>query len=695
MDKILYMGINGSLLIAAVLCFRHFFFQKIPKRFLVFLWICAIARLLLPVAVPVRYSVSDRWHKTVSDSLRIYAGAFYNGKTAKDPGPDSDSMKAAKDPGIADFVKAAGYPGAAGSVKTAKAADTPEIPVIPFTRVLFIVWLAVAALLALRIISEHMRSCRLYAESLPVCEERTSRWLQEHRSFRKVTVRRSEMIRSPMTYGAIRPVILLPSGVSLNEEEFLCIMEHEWTHIRRWDVTVKYLLYVTVCLYWFHPLVWMMAVLLNRDMEMACDEEVVKKYPDHLRNVYALVLIRLAEGCRNSGCPFNACFARHSEIEERIDLIMKTKKYSRKAAALAAGMVFCAVTAFTVSAPKATEDVAREAENTQTGSLKAADSHTLSANAESNAAEKTAAKTDGTQPVRTKTDTAQDTSANMQELSEKMSEELENKEADGSAAADEQYGTNAQTAGDRHTSEHQASYGQTVHKQDDANTQTTADKPAAANGQAAHNKQDTADRQAADHEQNTANEQAVNHEIPAANGQAAGHKIQAANEQTAGHEMQAASGQTSGHEMQAASGQAAGHEIQAANEPAAAKQNTAHTQIAELAKKYLGNPYRSGGTDLATGVDSAGFVKAIYALTGIRLPADLHELAAENTVIPLEELSAGDVVIYSSANGDVKLSHAAIYDGSGQVIHASNMREGIKMSDLNYREISMAVRILN
>ena len=85
-------------------------------------------------------------------------------------------------------------------------------------------------------------------------------------------------------------------------------------------------------------------------------------------------------------------------------------------------------------------------------------------------------------------------------------------------------------------------------------------------------------------------------------------------------------------------------------------------------------------------------IRDSYGLAGIELPADINELADNNIEIPLTELSAGDVVIYSEA--DSKLYHAAIYDGNGQVIHASNMREGVKISDLNYREISMAIRIL-
>lgn len=490
MDKMLYMGISGSFLIAAIICLRHFFSQQIPKRFLVVFWIFAIARLLLPISIPIRLPAEYSWNITeTSASQQISKSNRYESPAAN------------------QLV----YPESAKKAKTR--ASVPEAS-FWVKYILITLWATVAIFLAIRISIKHIRSCRLYNMSLPICDERAVKWMQEHHNIRNVALRKSELIKSPLTYGIIHPVILLPSEINLNEEEFLCIMEHEWTHIRRWDILVKYLLYLTVCIYWFHPMIWIMAILLNQDIEMACDEEVIKKYPNHLKKTYALILIRLAESRQNSIWPVKACFARHSEIEERIHFIMKTKKYSWKAAALAVGMACCTITAFTVSAQGTPKE------------------------------------------VTVKTSSAQ-------------------------SAKDE-------TAKNKKT----------------ATTETTeADKTATLNLQSA-------------------------------------------------------------------------------------KQG----QIVKLAKKYLGAPYKAGGTDLSSGVDSLGFIKAIYGLAGIELPADINELADNNIEIPLTELSAGDVVIYSEA--DSKLYHAAIYDGNGQVIHASNMREGVKISDLNYREISMAIRIL-
>ena len=78
MDELLYMGVNGSVLIIAVICFRHFFSQQVSRRLIVFLWICVIVRLLLPVSIPVSrpasgwmgaLEVSKLWQTGSSDGI--------------------------------------------------------------------------------------------------------------------------------------------------------------------------------------------------------------------------------------------------------------------------------------------------------------------------------------------------------------------------------------------------------------------------------------------------------------------------------------------------------------------------------------------------------------------------------------------------------------------------------------------------
>ena len=106
--------------------------------------------------------------------------------------------------------------------------------------------------------------------------------------------------------------------------------------------------------------------------------------------------------------------------------------------------------------------------------------------------------------------------------------------------------------------------------------------------------------------------------------------------------------------------------------------------VAEYALQFVGNPYVYGGTSLTNGADCSGFVMSVYANFGVSLP---HSSAADRTqgyaVEGLENAQPGDLICYSG--------HVALYIGNGQIVHASNKKTGIKVSQADYRKI-LAIR---
>ena len=101
-------------------------------------------------------------------------------------------------------------------------------------------------------------------------------------------------ISSPLTFGVLRPVILVPKKTDWTDETALrYVLEHEFVHIQRFDVLSKLLLIAAVCVHWFNPLVWVMYVLANRDLELSCGETVLRRFGGDIRAAYARVLIRM------------------------------------------------------------------------------------------------------------------------------------------------------------------------------------------------------------------------------------------------------------------------------------------------------------------------------------------------------------------------------------------------------------------
>ena len=106
--------------------------------------------------------------------------------------------------------------------------------------------------------------------------------------------------------------------------------------------------------------------------------------------------------------------------------------------------------------------------------------------------------------------------------------------------------------------------------------------------------------------------------------------------------------------------------------------------VAEYAVQFIGNPYVWGGTSLTEGADCSGFVMKVYEHFGVNLP---HSSAADRkqgyAVKGLESAQPGDLICYSG--------HVALYIGDGQIVHAANEEDGIKVSKADYRQI-LAIR---
>ena len=113
--------------------------------------------------------------------------------------------------------------------------------------------------------------------------------------------------------------------------------------------------------------------------------------------------------------------------------------------------------------------------------------------------------------------------------------------------------------------------------------------------------------------------------------------------------------------------------------------------ICENALQYVGNRYVWGGTSLTNGVDCSGFTMQIMKQYGVYLSHSSRAQANEGTKISTSELKPGDLIFYGKGG---RINHVAIYIGGGQIVHASNKRDGIKISNYMYRTPIKCVRVI-
>ncbi|WP_343210355.1 M56 family metallopeptidase [Anaerolentibacter hominis] len=319
--NLLQMSIAGGVMILAVAVIRALFLHKLPKKTFVILWGIVLLRLMIPVSLPSTFS--------------IYSF--------------TPAMDAVKDTPAERYLPI---------FQEAETVSQPEQPIPERNRfpLWTFIWAAGAVLSALFFVLSYIR-CRLdFRTSLPVNHEYADRWLKEHSLRRMISIRQSGCVAAPLTYGIIHPVILMPKSTDWTDTgQMEYVLAHEYTHIRKMDGIRKLALTAALCVHWFNPVVWLMYYLANRDIELCCDEAVVRMFGQGTRSAYAFTLISMEEK-KSSIQPLCSNFSRPA-IKERITAIMKIKKKSLSAVLAAAGLIIAVSAVFATSAVAANEPV--------------------------------------------------------------------------------------------------------------------------------------------------------------------------------------------------------------------------------------------------------------------------------------------------------------------------------------------------
>ncbi|HML46860.1 MAG TPA: M56 family metallopeptidase [Clostridia bacterium] len=233
----------------------------------------------------------------------------------------------------------AGVPAAIPQFEAGISAAGSAVPFSPWP----ILWLTPALLLLTYFVLAHFRWRRVYSKAYPLREMRVSTlpWS------RTLCVKTSASIEAPLTYGVLRPIVLLPETLAKGHA-LDCALAHEIAHIRHWDALKKWMLTLALCAHWFNPLVWVMYWLANRDMELCCDASVLRELGEGEKARYASMLIDMEEA-RSALTPLVSHFSKNA-IEERIIGIMKYKKNSWTGMLLALALVIFTTGALATSA---------------------------------------------------------------------------------------------------------------------------------------------------------------------------------------------------------------------------------------------------------------------------------------------------------------------------------------------------------
>lgn len=308
----LQMSLSGAVFIIAMVILRAVAVNRLPKTTFPVLWELVLLRLLIPFSIPSAFSL-----------YTILTGI-------------SETKAPALMPAISQASPAAMQAG-------------PEVnPAQPFSP-WFTVWCIGVVFFAAFFAFLYLRCRKEFQTSCPIQEPYAKHWLQEHPLRRPLAIRTSDRISTPLSYGVFHPVILMPQNTDWQDTDRLqYILLHEYTHIRRFDTAVKLVMVTALCLHWFNPCVWAMYFLMNHDLELCCDECVIRHFGEASRAAYARMLIDM---CAEKSSPAPLCNTFNTNaIKERITAIMKMKRKTIVTTVLSCLVIVAAAGIFATSA---------------------------------------------------------------------------------------------------------------------------------------------------------------------------------------------------------------------------------------------------------------------------------------------------------------------------------------------------------
>ena len=280
--NILNMSIAASWLILAVVLLR-FALKKAPKWIAVLLWGVVAVRLVVPFSFESALSLIPSAETFNAHNIQYETPAIHSGIPA---------VNNAVNPVLGETFA----PNPAGSVN----------PLYVWTFIVSVIWLIGIAAMLLYAVTSYVRVHRSVAERAPY---EGNIFLCDH-------------VKSPFILGLVRPKIYLPS--SMDEAAMGPVIAHEKAHLARRDHWWKPLGFLILTVHWFNPLCWIAYVLLCRDIELACDEKVIRQMDLNGKKQYSTALLEFSTGRRLvTICPL--AFGEVG-VKERVKNVLNYKK---------------------------------------------------------------------------------------------------------------------------------------------------------------------------------------------------------------------------------------------------------------------------------------------------------------------------------------------------------------------------------
>ena len=306
-QNVMNASFYGSIVIAAVLVLR-LVLKKAPKKYVCLLWLLVGLRLLCPFEIESSFSLQPELDSVVlNQTANVTLPGFDT--TVELPKEDATEIGDTEN-AVTERTDIEKIPGTYHTESTSFLYVEEEEKLRPmnYGDIAAVVWLVGASALAVYSLISYLLLKRRVREAVRIGDG----------------VWECGGLDTAFILGYLRPRIYLPVGLSVENRRF--ILDHEWMHLRRLDHWFKLVGYAALAIHWFNPLVWVSYILLCRDIEMACDESVVKNMALEERKAYSAALLRCSSRHRSiAACP--VAFGEVS-VKQRILGVLNYRKKS-------------------------------------------------------------------------------------------------------------------------------------------------------------------------------------------------------------------------------------------------------------------------------------------------------------------------------------------------------------------------------
>ncbi|AFA50087.1 transglycosylase domain-containing protein [Acetobacterium woodii] len=259
---IIYMSFISVFVFAVIILVRGTIGKKLPAVVRYFLWAILIFRLIVPISFSSEASLLNFYPVTIQSQV-----SNSEEKESLNEHTNVSNLKEEQSTGNEIINIESNY-----------------IPVI---------WFMITGMLMGFFVVTYIFTMNRFQVAIICQKQELGEMLFHLANQKKIKIYKMDGLKTPVVCGIIRPKIIIPAYLIAKENETILknAIQHELVHIQRKDYLIKLVALFVACIHWFNPIVWIALILGNRDMEIACDEKVIRHEPAEKRIEYAQALL--------------------------------------------------------------------------------------------------------------------------------------------------------------------------------------------------------------------------------------------------------------------------------------------------------------------------------------------------------------------------------------------------------------------